>query len=206
MNCCACSDPFPALLPQLFQGIKTSANCICADWSKCWALVRIFIPVCVYFLFIQKVCLPFRAQLCCFWKITLKHIRCYHHHHPGTGDPAVQQLPRVLSGRSAVSQDEVPVQRYGVLQGNAVRNAEAGDENREKASSLLLNCSFERTLLCSPGLRVYPQRSGISLAWALVGQETRQCPHTDPDCWVQGRSEPTRCIQGRRIYSTCAFL
>lgn len=58
MNCCTCSDWFPILLPQLFQGIKTSANDICADWSKCWAMVTVRISKLVCFLFIQKVCHP----------------------------------------------------------------------------------------------------------------------------------------------------
>lgn len=65
VNCCTCSEAFLILLPQLCEGIKTTAGYICADCSKCWDMlaVRVFRLVCVCFLFIQNVCLPLKDPI-----------------------------------------------------------------------------------------------------------------------------------------------
>lgn len=102
---------FQVLLPELFQGIQTLANYICADWSKCWAMVtvRIFSLVCVCLLFIEKVCLPLESPAVLFLENYLKYSRFYHDGNPVTGDSAAQQLPHTLFGYSTISPDEVPV-------------------------------------------------------------------------------------------------
>lgn len=98
MNCCACSDPFPIVLPQLFQGTKTMVNCICADWSKCWAMATggIFILVCICFLFIQKFCLPLENPAVLFLENQSEIQQIFTSSNPDPGDPAVQQFPQTL--------------------------------------------------------------------------------------------------------------
>lgn len=60
-------------------------------------------------------------------------------------------------------------------------------------------------LFCSLVLRIYPRLNSVSLAWSLVGQEIHQYAHTDKECWLQEKSEPTRYIQERKIYNIYAF-
>lgn len=63
-NCRTCSEAFLILLPQLCEGIKTTAGYICADCSKCWDMLAVsFRLVCVCFLFIQNVCLPLKDPI-----------------------------------------------------------------------------------------------------------------------------------------------
>lgn len=63
-NCRTCSEAFLILLPQLCEGIKTTAGYICADCSKCWDMLAVsFRLVCVCFLFIQNVCLPLKDSI-----------------------------------------------------------------------------------------------------------------------------------------------
>lgn len=105
MSCCACSDPFPIVLPQLFQGSETMVNYICADWSTCWAMATggIFILVCVCFLFIQKFCLPLENPAVLFLENESKIQQIFTSSNPDPGVPAVQQLPQTLSGYSTTS-------------------------------------------------------------------------------------------------------